>query len=208
MSFDSYRIEIPGFATSLELVNNVPAEPIKESINFRDNTLFLVATLTLPNGQQPPWDLGRLELNGEDYFQKPADNKDVYANDRGTVVIVNRSSPARSTWTIQVTPGTLPLPVAVNLMAFHGHVGAGSSPIPPPPSGSTFKCRGCKITAKALALAIVAAAALAAIPAALIAAVAAYLGVGAIVAGAFIGSVIGDTADVIAEKLCKGLGMC
>jgi hypothetical protein len=45
-------------------------------------------------------------------------------------------------------------------------------------------------------------------PAALISAVAAYLGVGAVVAGAFIASVIGDTADIIAEKLCRKIGLC
>jgi hypothetical protein len=64
------------------------------------------------------------------------------------------------------------------------------------------------MVAKALAVSIVAAAALPAIPHALIVAVAAYLGVGAVVAGAFIGSVVGDTANVIAEKLCKRVGLC
>src|SRR5262249_22966029 len=99
-------------------------------------------------------------------------------------------------------PGTLHLPVAVNLTAFH--VGGSSKQ----PSGSTVSCRGCKMVAKGLAVAIVAAVTLPAIPSALITAVAAYLGVGSVVAAAFIGSVVGDTADIIAETLCKRIGLC
>ncbi len=209
MAFDQYFVQMPGFATSLELVGDMPAEPTTESIRLNEEASFLVAALTLLNGQQPPWDLGRLELKGNDYFGQPQDNPDVYVNNQGTLAILNGKSPADSVWSITVLPGTIALPVAVNFMAFHGGVVAASSS--PPvilPSGSTFRCRGCKITAKALALAIVAAATLPAIPAALIAAVAAYLGVGAVIAAAFIGSVIGDTADVIAEKLCKKIGLC
>jgi hypothetical protein len=64
------------------------------------------------------------------------------------------------------------------------------------------------MTAKALAVAIIAAAPMAVIPAALTTATAAYLGVSTVFAGAFIGSVAGDTADVIAEKLCQYIGLC
>jgi hypothetical protein len=67
----------------------------------------------------------------------------------------------------------------------------------------------CKITTKALALAIVAAATSPALPAALITAVASYLdGTAERAAAAFVGSVLGDTADVVAEKLCTWAGLC
>jgi hypothetical protein len=90
------------------------------------------------------------------------------------------------------------------MMAFQG---AGGTP-PAASAGVTFSCRSCKMVAKGLALSIVAAAALPAIPHALIIAVAAYLGVGSVIAAAFIGSVVGDTANMVAEKLCKRIGLC
>ena len=209
MPFESYHTWMPGFATSIELVSDIPpVERFTESIELREEALFLVATLTLPNGQQPLWDLGRLELKSNNYFGEPQENADVYVNEHQTVFVLNGKSSADTHWNVSVIPGAIQLPVAVNFMAFHGRGSAVSLPPLILPSGLTFKCRGCKITAKALALAIIAAGTLAAIPSALIAAVAAYLGAGAAVAGVFIGSVLGDTADVIAEKLCKMIGMC
>ncbi len=207
MPFDSHRVVMPEFATSLEMVNDEPKESFEETIELAEGAEFLVATLTLPNGQQPPWDLGRLELRGARYYSEQLDNDAVYINQRGSIAVLNE--PQGQTWTVRYSPGPIVLPVAVNFMAFHRR-SHGSSPriLPATSAGSTFKCRSCKITAKALALAIVAAAALPAIPAALIAAVAAYLGVGTVIAAAFIGSVIGDTADIIAEKLCKKIGLC
>ena len=49
---------------------------------------------------------------------------------------------------------------------------------------------------------------LTAFPQAVIAAVASFLGAGAAVAAAFISSVVGDTVDTVAEKLCKMVGLC
>jgi hypothetical protein len=77
-----------------------------------------------------------------------------------------------------------------------------------PPSKPRFKCRACKIATKALALAIVATVASAAMPAAIAAAVAAFLGVAAAGAVAFIGSVAGDSADVVSTKLCRKVRLC
>jgi hypothetical protein len=42
----------------------------------------------------------------------------------------------------------------------------------------------------------------------LVLAVAAYLKVGTTVAAAFITSIVGDTANTIAEKLCTKIGLC
>ena len=208
MSFDTYGAVLPGFASSLELVGDGLGEPISTSFTLQEPARFVLATLTLPNGQQPAWDLGRLELkNNNSAFVEPQNDEQTYVDPRGNLVIVNGKYAADSYWSVYVAPTNPPLPVAVNIMAFHGNLNAAAPPAIVVP-GPTLRCRGCKITAKALALAIVAAAALPALPAALIAAVAAYLGVGAVIAAAFIGSVIGDTADIIAEKLCKKIGLC
>src|SRR5664279_4828664 len=208
MSFDSFGARIPGFASSIELISNDPRESISGSFQFEEASKFLIATLSLPNGQQPAWDLGRLELKNNDAaFVEPQNDERLYVNTQGSIVIVNGESAENSYWSVNVNPGSQALPVAVNLMAFHGGVNA-AAPSATVAAAPTFRCRGCKMTAKALALAIVAAAALPAIPAALISAVATYLGVGAVIAGAFISSVIGDTVDIIAEKLCKKIGLC
>jgi hypothetical protein len=201
---------MPGFATSLELVSNEPTGSIFEWLQLTEPPQFVVAALTLPNGQQPPWNLGQLELkNNNTAFVQPQNDEQTYVDQRGNLVIVNSTSAADLSWSINVYPAIPPLPMAVNVMAFHGSLIAAAPPAPAVVvPGPTFRCRGCKVTAKALALAIVAAATLPAIPAALIAAVAAYLGVSAVIAAAFIGSLIGDTADLIAEKLCKKIGLC
>jgi len=210
MSFDTYGAAMPGFAASVELIGDGLGEPISTSFTLQEPAQFVLATLTLPNGQLPGWDLGRLELkNNNAAFVEPQNDEQTYVDPRGNLVIVNGKYAADSYWSVHVAPTKPPLPVAVNIMAFYGNLNAATPAAPAiVVPGPTFRCRGCKITAKALALAIVAAAALPAIPAALIAAVAAYLGVGAVIAGAFIGSVIGDTADIIAEKLCKKIGLC
>lgn len=215
MPYESYRANLPGFATSLELVSDVPDEPsaqtieaFQETIDIEEPLSFVVATLSLPGGQHPPWDLGWLELTSK-YYEGQIDNTpSLYADKQQRLIIINEEIPANSTWKLRVNPGKAPsLPVAANLIAFHSRKKRPPLPSPSPP-GPTRKCRGCKITTKALALAIVAAAALPALPAALIASVGAYLGASAIVAGAFISSVLGDTADIVAEKLCKSVGLC
>ena len=70
------------------------------------------------------------------------------------------------------------------------------------------KCKVCKIATKALALAIVATTAGAAVPAAVAAAVAAFLGVAVAGVAAFIGSLVGDGADVVSTKLCRAVRLC
>lgn len=205
MAFETYRTEVPGWATSLELVQVVPddhEEVLK--LKFEDSPTFVVATLTLPGGERPPWDLGRIVLeSGDARWSEPLDDERRYVNERRTLCIVNR--PNSDEWSIGVEPRG-PVPVALNFMAFLRRDHNGNPPSPPPPP--QWRCRGCKITVKALALAIAAAAMLPALPSALIAAVASYLGVGHLVAGAFITSVLGDTVDIIAEKLCKLVGLC
>lgn len=76
------------------------------------------------------------------------------------------------------------------------------------PRESPIKCKACKIIAKALAAAIVAAALLPHIPVVLVDAVAKFLGILAASAAAFITSVVNDMVDIITEKLCRMIGFC
>jgi hypothetical protein len=152
---------------------------------------------------------------GGPYFEFGLESRNsdqAFVDEGRTLFIFNE--PTRSNWRISISESSVP--IALNLMAFHPNEEFRSGfrwrvrrlralyfweP-------SNFKCRACKITAKALALAIVAAATLPALPSALIATVAAYLGVASIVAAQFITSVIGDAVDIITEKLCRLVGMC
>lgn len=165
---------------------------------------FFVAALSTPNGLFPPFLDAELRLTDPARITQdnwPSD-PDTFVSSR--LVIVNNAIPG--TWRVSAISGVIPY--AVTAMGFHPQIGPSSPPSPGPSGSSPFKCRACKTTSKALALAIVAAATLPALPAALIASVAAYLGVGWVIAAAFISSVLGDTADMIAEKLCKRVHLC
>ena len=148
-----------------------------------------------------------MNLRGNDYLQKVIDDEETLADHRGNLIIINREIPATAIWTVGISPSSIEMPIAVNVMALHRRKVKHPPPVPPSPP-PTWKWRRCKIGTKALAAAIVAAAALPAVPAALIAAVAAYLGVAKVIAAAFIGSVVGSSVDVIAKKLCKRAGFC
>ena len=199
--FERFEVELSQFARSLEVVGD-HLDRMGNGLHLYENetSRFLIATLSLPEGQYSPWDLGRLDLEGPEFSSEQSDDERVFVNERRSIFIINRPAPGE--WGATFSAVNDDLPVAFNLMAFHGAGG------PPPPVAANFSCRGCKMAAKALAVSIVAAAALPAIPHALILAVAAYLGASSVIAAAFIGSVIGDTANVIAEKLCKRIGLC
>jgi len=204
MPFDIRPTEMPGFARAVELVSDAAPENIALPIDLQDGASFLVATVTLRDGRQPNRNTGQLKLRHDGYSQPPIDSPQVYVSPAGNLAIYN--NPAGGTWSLEFSPAASFTPVAINLMVFYVRNRPPSTP--KPPFSPTVWWKSCKIGAKALALAIVAAATLPAIPAALIAAVAAYLKVGFVVAGVFIQSVLGDTADIVAEKLCKQIGLC
>ena len=205
-----YASTVPDWATEVELVVHEPEN--KQRIKAADfdlrseaALLFLVATISTPNGLFPQFLDARLEIidpNGTPYHRAPPPG--AFASVSPGIVIID--SPVRGIWKIAAVSGVIPY--AVTAMGFHPEVPPNSSPSPGVSGASPFKCRACKATAKALALAIVAAAMLPALPTALIVAVSTYLGVGAVIAAAFISSVLGDTASVIAEKLCQWVGLC
>lgn len=127
------------------------------------------------------------------------------------------SSASEGIWRVRIQPGEtrVPFSVAFSTFASAGLFSGAPPPAPPPPAAGPpggvppFRCRACKVTAKGLAVAIVAAVAVQTAPAALVAAVSSFLGgVGTLAAAAFINSVVGDTADVVAEKLCVWIGLC
>jgi hypothetical protein len=220
MPFETYRTHVPSWATSLEAVSySDKQEEESFELLFEETPQFLLAVLSLPNGQRPPWLNATLRINTSDSPEhsrrgtEPVDDERTFMDPGQTLWILN-SADVRQ---LQITVTKSNTPVALNVMAFHPQedvraVVAGSriynllrlsfgGP-------SNFKCKACKMTTKALALTIVAAGTLPALPAALISAVAAYLGVVSLLAAQFISSVIGDTVDMIAEKLCKMVGLC
>lgn len=205
-----YRISDPDWATSAEIVLNEPDRPdstnLPLSLETQHPVRFAVFAVSTPEGRALPeldaklsvldTNLRSLELGpyGEDRYLSP---------DQQVAILLQ---PQERGWYASVDHGRMP--VALCAMAFH--------PAPGQPA-PRLRCRVCRSTAKALALAIAAAVAAAgagiALPAALIAAVGAFLGVvgsaAAAAAGiAFINSVVGDAASVIADKLCVAAGLC
>lgn len=207
MPMDRYLTYLPNFGSSLELTGE--ASETKDELLVAEKSKFLIATLSLPTGRQPRWNMGRLSIEGPKEVFKTTDDENAYVSERGNLFIINK--PGDGLWEVRYDAGDQAIPVGINFSAFY-YAGTPIGPIPPspgpPPPHGNFRCRGCKMITKALALAIVAAASLPAIPAALIAAVAAYLGVAVAVAAAFITSVLGDTADAIADALCKAVNLC
>jgi hypothetical protein len=216
MAFERYLTEIPWWGTSLQAVELDRGDERGYSfeVELVEEPRFVIAALSLAGGRLSPWSLGRVNLRPSDRpLEAFSDGENQFFDESGRLVILNGISQKR--WRVDVEPvGSLP--IEMNFMAFHPSLGPrGVSPIAlfkrgrrSKPHGHPGRCRACKITSKALALAIATAATLPALPAALIAAVAAYLGVAAVVAAAFIGSVLGDTVDIIAEKLCLYVGLC
>jgi hypothetical protein len=207
-NLQTYRADDNDWATHVEMVVNEPEAGREEGIELLTQTenpiRFVLATISTPEGLVPhELDAGVLILdrNGRSIPPSGAPGSNFIAP--GKLMIFN--TPEDRTWQIS-TYGSIPY--AVSAMAFHPAAAilslrAGAS-LPAAP----LKCRVCKSTAKALALAIVAVATYPAIPAALIAAVASFLGVAALAAAAFINSVLGDVVSVIAEKLCRTAGLC
>ena len=200
-----YRTSDADWATSAEIVLNEPYRPDSTNLVLGAETQhpvqFAVFAASTPEGQWSPQLDARLSLLDTDFrpLELSPHGVDQYLSPDQQVAIL--MWPGAHSWIASLAQGQMP--VAVTAMAFH-----------PGPSGHVprLRCRICKSTAKALALAIAAAAGAAgagiALPAALIAAVGAFLGVASAAAIAFINSVLGDLASVIADKLCRAVGLC
>lgn len=190
------------WATHIEMVVGAPEPGREEGVELlcrSENPIrFVLATVSTPEGTVGPHldaGIALLDRNGRPLADNAGEN---FSSSQ--LVIFNQ--PSDRTWLV-TSRGAMPYEVCA--MAFHPSAAmmAGVS-VPATP----LKCRICKSTAKALALAIVAAASYPAIPAALISAVAAFLGAATLAAAAFINSVLGDVASVIAQKLCHAVGLC
>ena len=207
--FDAYFTQIPDWATSLELIASEPEERFGEfPFLVPEGSKFVVATTSSAEGREPASGLVRLETKtpDEDLSEKTLENEQEFIHENRGLIVLN--DPKAGRWNFAVR-SELNEPYAISLMAFHpsgqklANASSGSSTPTP------WKCRACKSTAKALALAIVATATFPAIPQALITAVSTFLGgMSAAAVGAFISSLLGDTADVIAEKLCQKVNLC
>lgn len=201
-----YRISDPDWATSAEIVLNEPHRPDSTNLVLGAETQhpvqFTVFAASTPDGQWSPQLDARLSLLDTDFrpIELSPQSVDQYLSPDQQVAIL--MWPAGRSWIASVDQGQMP--VAVTAMAFHPAPSGGHAP--------RFRCRVCKSTTKGLALAIAAAVGAAgagiALPAALIAAVGAFLGVATAAAVAFLNSVVGDVASVIADKLCRAVGLC
>ncbi|WP_066271309.1 hypothetical protein [Hydrogenophaga palleronii] len=201
-----YRVSDPDWATSAELVLNEPEQPDTANLvlgaETRHPVQFVVFTAATPEGTWSPELDARLTLLDNDLrpfeWQGPSERQ-YLSPDRQVAILIQ---PEGHSWIASIyRDGS---PVGLSAMAFHPAPAAAQAP--------RLRCRVCRSTAKALAVAIVAAAGAAgagiALPAALIAAVGAFLGVATAAAVAFINSVLGDVASVVADKLCLAAGLC
>ena len=205
LEIEKYLSEVPDWATSIEYLVQEPRGEIRhEDFLVAGNALFLVAVVSTQNGFSPSYLDARIRVQGPEQALPLNEESPSFESPDGRLCVINRPQPGR--WRVQSQGKTVPY--AINILAFHPLVPPMSRPSPGPSGASPFKCRACKITAKALAVSIVTAATLPALPAALITMVASYLGVSAMIAATFIASVLGDTADIISEKLCKKVGLC
>jgi len=211
--FDMYMSRAADWAYSMEISTELPQEgKLELPFSVENSTKTLIFTASTSDDIHLPWPLG-LDTDLVDpkgrRFNEAVDDASLFVQLKykqpSLVVLIE---PHAGNWHLKLSSDGH-FPFAVNMAAYkdlsatQAAKAAVGGPGQPP-----LKCRACKATAKALALAIVAAATLSAIPSALVSAVAAYMGVGAVVAAAFIASVLGDTASLIAEKLCKAVGLC
>lgn len=208
-ALEKYLSSVPDWATSAEYVIHQPEGELdlEFTVPEQHTNYFLIVAISTPNDLIPPFLNAKFELYGPNgYYYEPGDNESYFFSpDKKLAVIMY---PDSGQWRINSNSNGERIPYSVNIMVFHPEIPPNSPPSPGSSGSSPFKCNACKITTKALALSIVAAATLPVLPGALIASVTAYLGVGSIVAAAFISSVLGDTADIIAEKLCKKVKLC
>jgi hypothetical protein len=203
-----YQAADADWASSAELVVNEPVKNHHTNLRLTPETSnpvqFVIFAASTPNGQVPSDLDTKLKILDSNLVLIPSSSQSpdsFLSNDERVAILVN---PAGNSWTASIQQGQLPF--GVTGIAFHPPTSAPPGPSATPPR---FRCRVCKSTAKALALAIVAAAGMAALPAALITSVSLFLGgVGAVAATTFINNVLGDTAAVVAEKLCTAVGLC
>jgi hypothetical protein len=203
-----YRASDATWATSAEVVVNDPVAgellQLRLSVESDATSQFVVFAASTPAGRFAPFLDAKLRIHDEDRRPLRLDDGDpthFFSQDGQIAILVH---PNGRSWTAYIEQGTVPF--SVSAFAFHPAVLAIDSAAAMTPSS---KCRFCKTVSKALAVAIVAAAGAAVLPAALLASVGAFLGgIGTVAAAAFINSVIGDTADVVAEKLCLAIRLC
>lgn len=204
--FDLYTAEIEGWAKVAEVACEIP-EHGERTLNIDvEEGAALVVVLSEPNGFQS----NNPEFSGVEVRIVSPDERviDNVITENGQYLFADDSA-LPGTWTLSVSSAG-EAPFSLNVVSYKEPeegspiaVAAASGRGGPP-----WKCRACKMVAKALALAIAAGLGMLAVPAAVIAAVAKFLGIVIVMATAFIQSLLGDSADIIATKLCRRLGLC
>lgn len=201
-TIQTYTVTDPDWATGTEYVIHQPIQGFNRDLatitvphpTVPNQRPFLIAIMTTPYEQLAPLDTRLLPTDPNLISYDQDTTNAIYLGLNQRLLIADTPG----NWNLTTREGQFPY--AVHTMLFHPTTAA--SP------GTSGKCRVCKTTAKALALAIIAALTLSAIPSHVLLAVAAFLKGTTAIAAAFIGSIVGDTANVIAEKLCLQIGLC
>jgi hypothetical protein len=217
-NFDIYSLQLADWAYAMEIASPTPTGDSYEGQILVEKESSSLVIAVCQNDEGDLVAANDLELQVSDPASRvieATDTKDLYAvvleyEGYRQLSLLLVTDPPAGTWRISLkSHGGTPFFVNVSVFGSRTTVPNPRTPtVPGTPSAPRLRCRVCKTTAKALALAIIAAAALPALPHALIGAVAGYLGVGSVVAAAFIASVLGDTANEISEKLCRAIRLC
>jgi hypothetical protein len=210
--FDIYSVQLAEWAHSMEIASRTPTGDQYEGQILIEKGSSSLVIAVCQNDEGDPVAARELELHVSDPQSVSIESDirdDLYAvvleyDGHKQLSLLVVTDPQPGTWLLSLkSRGGAPFFVYVSVFGSRTNV-----PSPTTPPAPRLRCRVCKITTKALALAIIAAATLPAIPHALIVAVGAYLGVGVVVATTFVSSVLGDTANEIAEKLCRAIRLC
>ena len=203
-----YHANDDSWATAAEVVVNDPVAGNKLNLRLwveaQISSQIVIFAASTPAGQWASFTDTKLEILDNDlrslHLNSESATEYISADERVAILI----NPSGRSWIASITEGLEPF--SVSALALHPAAPAAGTNFS---AGPRTRCRICKTTAKALGVAIVATAGAFALPAALLAAVSTFLGgVGAIAAAAFINSVVGDTADMVAQKLCMAVGLC
>lgn len=180
---------------------------------------FLLLVASTPEGAFPQWldvrpgltDPDGILIEAARLARYPSEN--AYVSDNESLFIIPKPKPG--TWDIRIDSDPT-MPFSVNAVSFHPGIDlwqlrSANSLLTSSLRWANLgvvKCSGCKITLKAVALAIAAVLSSSMIPHAVILIVAHLLGVTDAVAKLFIVSLIGYSVDEILQIICKRIGLC
>lgn len=198
MASSSITTIVPGWVFAVETASPAnDAEGARVVVRIPDGTKFLVAVASSSENLDEPGP-GPISIRAESRTigEAAQDSNTAYVDpSRGVVVFIN-PVPGR----VEVFFPADPRLSKPTHSIFSSYI-LDSQP-------SVWKCRTCKLTAKALAAAITVAVLHAVLPAAIVASVASFLGVTMEVATVFVTSLSKSSFDEIVQRLCEMVELC